>query len=97
MKHFGRGTACDIIGLDIEDAIRHNIKTLATVREWDKDAGGTITTIHSTDEVFASYRDGILGGKGGIEVVMRGKDETFASWVECTKEGWGSRGMIKIK
>jgi len=101
MKHYytptGDSVVNEIIGLDIEDAIRHNLRSLSKSKSFDAETRETIIIQHGNDEVYAYYRGGILGGKGGVEVVFRGQDETHSSWVECSKEEWGERGTVKIK
>jgi hypothetical protein len=86
-----------IVGNDIEDAIRHNIDTLRTTIRWDNDLKQTIRTEHAADEVFAEWIPSILGGKGGVEVIFRGRESTYTAWVDCPKDEWAERGTIKIR
>lgn len=84
-----------IVGLDPLDAIKHNVKRIATEHRWNRDTQEEETVIHPADEVYAGWRDGILGGKGGVEIIMRSATDTHTEWMECAKEDW-PHGDIKI-
>lgn len=76
-----------ILGLDIVDAIVHNIEKLRTTQGWDKENQQNIRTVHDIDEgVWIMDGPGICGGQGGVRVIMRGKQSTFEAWVVCPKE-----------
>jgi hypothetical protein len=85
-----------IIGKDVLDAIKNNIKCLSTESNWNPETQKSEKIVHPADEVFAEWRPDILGGKGGVEVVMRGNGETFSEWVHCDKEEW-PHGCIEIE
>jgi len=76
-----------ILGLDIVDAVLHNIEKLRVSSCWDVGSQRTLRTKHDIDEgVFLIDGPGICGGKGGVRVVMRGKSSTYEAWVVCPKE-----------
>lgn len=76
-------TRRSIWGLDIKDAILHNIEVLRTTAHYDRDQQKTIRTKHPAEEIYIMGSDGICGGKGGVIVIMRGETSTHEVWIEC--------------
>jgi len=104
IRHAGKGKTRNhysvrdkryIVGHDCLDAIKNNLIKLTTSYTWDRKNQRQIKEIFVFDEALAEWRPGILGGKGGVEVVFRGGGNTCTEWVECKKEDW-PHGCVNI-
>lgn len=81
-----------IYGETFLDAIENNLKTVATITQFDRDQKRTLKITHPVREVWCKWEDGILGGKGGVVVIMRGLGETNTAWLEVSKDEWSAIG-----
>ncbi len=77
-----------IYGHDFVDAIKNNLKTVATVTAFDRDKQRSIKITHPVEEVYCKWESGIIGGKGGVAVIMRGGEETNTAWLEVPPNEW---------
>lgn len=77
-----------IYGHDFVDAIKNDLKTVATTTHFDRDSQRTFKITHPVEEIFCQWDGSILGGKGGVLVIMRGKGETHTAWLAVGKSEW---------
>lgn len=77
-----------IYGRNFVDAIENNLKRVATVTKFDRDERRTYKITHPVEEVYCQWSGGIIGGKGGVVVIMRGNSETYEAWLEVDKSEW---------
>ena len=77
-----------IYGHDFLDAIKNNIPTLTTWQTFDRATKERGKKIVPHDEIYAQYSDGILGGKGGAIIIMRGNNETNTAWLGINLTDW---------
>jgi hypothetical protein len=95
------GQETSIKGTNLIDAIKHNLKTIATTKRMNRETRKIETTIHPHKEVYAQWSASILGGAGGVEIIMRDDTETFTAWLECDRAEWieavNGKKTIQIK
>ena len=76
-----------ILGDNLIDAINHNMDACRTSNMRGTDGRYTPVKFFATER-RARWKDSILGGNGGVELILRNDNETMTVWIKTTRAEW---------